>query len=95
MYRKNVFTPYRTAASVPLALCRCVEPLLCRRLGLVAATFPSVLLLFRVQSWLGEQLLPVDVSGSEFSASNSWLSCRASIGLAGAGAAGTVVGRDK
>ncbi|KAF3845375.1 hypothetical protein F7725_008538 [Dissostichus mawsoni] len=71
-------TPYRTAASVPLALWRRVEPLLCHRLGLAGPPPPE-----------GQPSAEED-SGSEFSASNSWLSCRASKGLAGAGAAATV-----
>lgn len=87
-------TPYSTAASVPLALFRCVEPLVCRCLRLAPDAFTSELLL-RGQSWREKEPPPVDESGSELSASNSWLSCRASKGLAGAGAAGTVVGRDK
>lgn len=89
-----MFTPYRTAASVPLALWRCVEPWFCHRLGLAGTAFTSEFLA-RSQSWLEEQPPPEDNSGSEFSASNSWLSCRASKGLAGAGAAGTVLVRDK
>lgn len=98
-YRKSSpdITPYRTAASVPLALCplcRCVEPLLCHLLGLAGTAFTSEFLLFRSQSWLAEQPPPEDDSGSEVSASNSWLSCRASNTLAGAGAAGTVLDRD-
>ncbi|TNN55319.1 hypothetical protein EYF80_034451 [Liparis tanakae] len=77
-------TPYRTAASVPLALCRCAEPPLFHRLGLPGPAFTSELLLARGRSWLEE-----DSSGSDISASNSWLSCSASNALAGAAAAGT------
>lgn len=62
---------------------------------LAGAAFTSAFLLFRGQFWLGEKPPPEDNSGSEFSASNSWLSCRASKGLACAGAAGTVLDRDK
>lgn len=89
------FTPYKRAVSVPLALWRCDGPLLCHRLGLAGTAFTSEILLLRGQSWLEEKPPPEDDSGSEFSASNSWLSCRASKGLAGAGAAGTVCVRDK
>lgn len=91
------FTPYSTAASVPLALWRCMEPLLCRSLGLEGAARSSELRLPQLlpprgRSWLGEELRPPEgVSGSEFSASNSWLSCKMSKGLAGGGAAGTVL----
>lgn len=93
--KTSQITPYRTAASVPLTLCRCVELLHCRRLWLAGSAFTWELLLLRDQSWLQEQFTSEDDSGSEFSASNSWLSCRASNGLAGAGAAGTVIDRGK
>lgn len=88
-------TPYRTAASVPLALCRVAEPLLFHRVGLAGAAFTSVLLLVRGRSWLEGQPVPEDSSGSDISASNSWLSCSAPNALAGVGAAGTVLDRDK
>lgn len=84
------FTPYRRAVSAPLALCLRDEPKFCRRLGLMGTALPVL-----EQSWLEEQLPLEAERGSEFSASNSWLSCRASKGLAGAGAAGTAVVGDR
>lgn len=79
-----VFTPYRMAASVPLALRRCVEPFLCRRSGL--SGWVSKTISFRRRSWPGDRRTPEEGNVSEFSASNSSLSWRASNGLAGASA---------